>query len=106
MYTSIDILLTVRPLNTHFNQVLCNLRPPAYQASTNGVTSIQVQSYDVLELLERLGNFLQRLEIYTRIPSTTMMTDIVVKIMVEVLSVLALATKQIKQGRLGRCTIT
>jgi hypothetical protein len=35
-----------------------------------------------------------------------MMTDIVIKIMVEVLSVLALATKQMKQGRLGRCTIT
>jgi hypothetical protein len=35
-----------------------------------------------------------------------MMTEIVVKIMVEVLSVLALTTKQIKQGRLSRCTIT
>ena len=31
-----------------------------------------------------------------------MMTDIIVQIMVEVLSVLALATKQIKQGRLSK----
>jgi hypothetical protein len=30
------------------------------------------------------------------------MTDIIVKILIEVLSVLALATKQIKQGRFSR----
>jgi hypothetical protein len=34
------------------------------------------------------------------------MTDIIVQIMVEVLSVLALATKQIKQGRLSKFAIT
>ena len=100
MFTSIDVLLTVRPLDTLFNQVLCNLRP--CQAASE-VTS----SYDaLLELFELLGNFLQRLEIYMKIPTTTTMTNIIVKIMVEVLSVLALATKQIKQGRLSRCTIT
>jgi hypothetical protein len=32
-----------------------------------------------------------------------MMTDIIIKIMVELLSVLALATKQIKQGRFSKC---
>jgi hypothetical protein len=62
-------------------------------------------SYDaLLELFERLGNFLRRLEIHTKIPLTTTMTDIIVKIMVEVLSVLALAAKQIK-GLFGMCTI-
>jgi hypothetical protein len=34
------------------------------------------------------------------------MSDIIVKIMVEVLSVLALATKQIKQGRFSKYAIT
>jgi hypothetical protein len=53
-----------------------------------------------------LGNFLKRLEIYTTIPPTPMMINIIVKIMVELLSVLALATKQIKQGRLSRCIVT
>jgi hypothetical protein len=52
-----------------------------------------------MELFECLGNFLKRLEIYTAIPPTPMMTHIIVKIMVELLSVLALATKQINQGR-------
>ena len=35
-----------------------------------------------------------------------MMIDIIVKIMVEVLSVLGLATKEIKQGRFSRCITT
>jgi hypothetical protein len=50
-----------------------------------------------------LGNFLKRLEIYTTIPPTPIMTDIIVKIMIELLSVLALATKQIQQGRFSKC---
>jgi hypothetical protein len=59
-------------------------------------------SYDSLvDLFECLGNFLKRLEIYTTMPVTPLMTDIIVKIMVELLSVLALATKQVQQGRLS-----
>jgi hypothetical protein len=33
------------------------------------------------------------------------MTDVIVQIMVEVLLVLALATKQVKQGRFSKCSI-
>ena len=33
------------------------------------------------------------------------MTDIIIKIMAELLSVLALATKQIKQGRFSKCAV-
>ena len=57
-------------------------------------------SYDALvELLESVEHFLNRLDIYTKVPPTSAMTEIVVKIMVELLSTLALATKQIQQGR-------
>jgi hypothetical protein len=49
-----------------------------------------------------LGSFLKRLEIYTSIPPTPIITDIIVKIIVELLSVLSLATKQIRQGRFSR----
>ncbi|KAF8261451.1 hypothetical protein EI94DRAFT_798460 [Lactarius quietus] len=64
--------------------------------AADGVTS----SYDALvDLFECIGNFLNRLRIYTDIPMTPSMTEIVVKIMVELLSVFSLATKQIKQGR-------
>jgi hypothetical protein len=34
------------------------------------------------------------------------MTDMIIKIMLELLSVFALATKQIKQGRFSECAIT
>jgi hypothetical protein len=64
-----------------------------------GVTA----SYDALvDLFECVGNFLNRLRIHTEIPFNTTMTGIIVKILVEVLSVLALATKQIKQGRFSK----
>jgi len=46
------------------------------------------------------------MEIYTTIPPTPIMTEVVIKIMVELLSVLALASKQIKQGRLSKYVVT
>jgi hypothetical protein len=59
-----------------------------------------IDSYDALvDLLESIENFLKCLDIYTKIPPTVAMTEIVVKILVELLSTLALATKQIKQGK-------
>jgi len=61
-------------------------------------------SYDALvDLFECVGNFLNRLRIYSKIPFSPSMFGIITKIMVEVLSVLSLATKQIKQGRLSMC---
>ena len=60
-------------------------------------------SYDVLvDLFECIGKFLRCLSIYTNMPLTDGMMDILVSIMVEVLSILALATKQIKQGRFSK----
>jgi hypothetical protein len=55
--------------------------------------------YDALvDLLESIEHFLRRLDIYTKIPPTDAMTEIIVKILVELLSTLALVTKQIQQG--------
>jgi len=60
-------------------------------------------SYDsLIDLFESMENLLTRLNIYTEIPPTVAMTDIVVKIMVEFLSTLAVATKQVKQGQLKK----
>ena len=52
-----------------------------------------------IELLESIESFLNRLDVYTKVPPTPAMTEIIVKIMVELLSTVALATKQIRQGR-------
>ena len=46
-----------------------------------------------------MGKFLNRLDVYTNIPPTPAMTEIVVGIMVELISTLSLATKEMKQGR-------
>ena len=57
-------------------------------------------SYEALvDIFECIENFLRRLSIYTEIPLTSAMTEMVIKLMVELLAVLALATKQISQGR-------
>src|SRR6266702_4728870 len=67
--------------------------------AADGVTA----SYDaLLELFECTGNFLKRLHIYTGISLDPLMTDIVAKIMVELISILALAKKQINRGRLSK----
>ncbi|KAH9955680.1 hypothetical protein BC827DRAFT_1235638 [Russula dissimulans] len=69
-----------------------------------GAVKSVTESYDeLLDLLGSFENFLCRLEIYTRIPpnEAAALGDILVKIMAELLFTLALATKQIKQGRLS-----
>jgi hypothetical protein len=60
------------------------------------------ESYDALvDIFESIENFLSRLKIYTDTQSTSALTETVIKILVELLGVLALATKQVKQGRLS-----
>ena len=53
----------------------------------------------MIDIFERVENFFRCLEIYTKVPPTAVMTDIIVKIMVEILNIFAIATKEIKQGR-------
>jgi hypothetical protein len=48
-----------------------------------------------------MEGFLRRLEIYTEVPATMEMMDTIIRIMVEVLSILGIATKEIKQGRMS-----
>jgi hypothetical protein len=66
-------------------------------------------SYDALvDVFECIKNFTSRLKIYTdrEIERTPAMTETIIKIMVEMLAVLALATKQINQGRLSKSSST
>jgi transposase len=50
-------------------------------------------------VFESIENFFRRLETYVGVPPTAGMTDIIVKIMVEVLVILSIATKEMKQSR-------
>ncbi|KAF8469853.1 hypothetical protein DFH94DRAFT_847724 [Russula ochroleuca] len=51
------------------------------------------------DLFTRIENFFRRLETYLEVPPTLGMTDVILAVMVEVLCVLAIATKEIKQNR-------
>ena len=57
-------------------------------------------SYDArVDLFASFENFLSRLSIYADIPHTLALTSVLVKIIIELISTLALATKQVEQGR-------
>ena len=55
----------------------------------------------LVELFNRIERFFGRLEIYIGIIPTTAMRAIIVDIMVEVLTILAIATKEVKRGRMS-----
>ena len=78
--------------------------PCAAYIDTNGSQAGKdaVASQDkIIELFNRIEHFFRRLEIYTGITPTTAMTDMIIEIMVEVLTILAIATKDVKRGRLS-----
>jgi hypothetical protein len=56
----------------------------------------------LIDIFERVEMFFRRLEIYTEVPPTMEMMDIIVYILVEVLSILGIAMKEIKQGRMSK----
>ena len=62
-------------------------------------------SYDALvDLLESIEHLVMRLDTYTRIPHTLTLDEMANMIIVELLSTLALVTKDLKQGRTSKST--
>jgi hypothetical protein len=55
-----------------------------------------------MDVFNRIKRFFQRLDIYTGITPTAAMMDMIVEIMVEVINILAIATKELKSGRLSK----
>jgi len=98
---------TLTPLSAapSFADAFCQSFPPAKAiyaglAILLGAAKGVLSSWDTLvELLESIEHFLNPLEIYTRIPRTLAMDEVIVKIMVELFSTLSLATRELKQGR-------
>ncbi|KAH9956101.1 hypothetical protein BC827DRAFT_1271175 [Russula dissimulans] len=65
--------------------------------------SVSDKGYDSLvDLFESFQSSLRRLDIYTKIPSTIAITEVIVKILAELLSTICLAIQQAKQGRLSK----
>jgi hypothetical protein len=69
-----------------------------YQAA-NDVSA----SHDALaELLEKIEQFVSRLEIYTKVTLERAMVELIVKMMVQLLHVLGLVTKEIRRNPLSK----
>jgi hypothetical protein len=54
-----------------------------------------------MDVFERVEMFFRRLEVYTDVPLSTEMMDTNILIMVEVLAILGVATKEIRRGRMS-----
>ena len=55
----------------------------------------------LFDLFDRIESFFRRLEVYIGLPPTVEMTNTTVNVMAQVLRILALVTKEIKQGILS-----
>ena len=55
----------------------------------------------LIELFDRIESFFVRLQTHTEYPPSEQMTNVMGKVLAEVLSMLAIATKEMKQGRIS-----
>jgi hypothetical protein len=81
---------------------MCHLRLCVHIRNIQMYQTVEsvIDSYDgLVDLLNSIEHFLNRLDIYTKVPPSVGVTEMIVKILVELLSILALATKQIRQGK-------
>jgi hypothetical protein len=100
IYTSLGIILDV-PTFLKFSHAYCDIC--VHQAATSGTSD----GHDgLLELFESIEHFLKRLDIYTKVPSTPVLDEMVIKILMELLSTLASATKELKQGQPSKSVLT
>ena len=95
VFAGIGLLLTVRSSVSLFVD-------PSNADGLQAARDVR-SSHDVLvDLFERIQFFLKRLGVHTRISPTQEMTEILVKIMAEVLSILTIATKEVQQSRTSK----
>ena len=85
------------PLGEHLPCSLCEgiFNGDVCQAAKD----VEASQEALADLFERIEHFFKRLETYTEVPPTNAMTNMIVEIMVEVLNIFAIATKEMKQGR-------
>ena len=99
VFAGVGVLLSVRTLHNMILVGHCN-------GSTSQAAKDARASQDILiDIFERIEMFFRRLEIYTEVPPTSEMMDIVVRIMAEVLSVVGIAMKEIKRGRMSKYSV-
>jgi hypothetical protein len=70
-------------------------------STSQAVRDVRASHSTIIDIFERMECFFLRLEAHIEVQPTIEMGDIIIKIMVEVLSILAIATKEIRQHRLS-----
>jgi hypothetical protein len=85
-----------------FNVCVILQYPCGYRCDIQVIQAANGINFDddaLVNLVESIDHFLMRVGIYTRIPPTPEMHEMVFNIIVEILSTLALVTKELRQGR-------
>jgi hypothetical protein len=94
---------------------LCRCRRPAFSvypyslfirtgnlmSTSQAARDVRASHGTIIDIFERMESFFLRLETYIEVQPTTEMRDVIIKIMVEVLSILAIATKEINRYRMS-----
>jgi hypothetical protein len=94
IFAGVGVLLSVRVLRWTFVRAIV--------IPCQAAMDVRASQDTLIDIFERIETFFQRLEIYTRVSPPREMIDIIVKIMIEVLSILGMATKEMKQGRTSK----
>ena len=95
IFAGIGVLLSVRTLSV----INARTRPVVTTYVSQAARDVRSSRNTLLDIFQRIEMFFRRLEVYTAVDPTPEMMDMMVQITVEVLSILGIATKEIKQGR-------
>lgn len=76
---------------------MASITPNDFQAAKD----VRISQDTLVDVFERIENFLRRLEVYTQVPPTAEMMDTIIQILAEVLTILGIAMKEIRQGRMS-----
>jgi hypothetical protein len=95
IFTGVGVFLLVR--------ILADITArPNLTYISQAVKDVRGSQDTLVDVFERVESFLRRLAIYTEVPPTTQMMNTIIRIMVEVLSIFGIATKEIKDGRMSK----
>jgi hypothetical protein len=75
---------------------------PNTHSSLQAAKDVQKSHETLVDIFGRIESCFQRIGIYTQVQPTTEMMDTIIQIMVEVLTILGIATKEVKQGRISK----
>ena len=101
IFSGFGVLLSVCPFSHSLSLVaIVTAQLPQLQA----VKDVGASGDTLDDLFERIEGFFRRLEAYIELPSIVGMSDTIVKIMAEMLSILGIATKEMKQSKASEST--